>query len=125
MRLVQPSGFKKISALGVEEQRVWVVIDLVDLPQDRPSLGDAFRVEARVVIWEAADVLKVPASALFREGDGRAVYVAANGKAALRPVKVGRNNGLEAQVLEGLEAGERVIVHPSDKVHGGVPVAPR
>lgn len=125
VRLVQPSGFKKISALGVEEQRVWVIVDLVDPPAERRTLGDAFRVEARIVIWEAADEVKVPSSALFRQGDGWAVFVAAGEQAELRRIEVGRNNGLEAQVLSGLTEGEQVIVHPSDKVQAGVTIAPR
>lgn len=125
VRLVQPSGFKKISALGVEEQRVWVVVDIVDPKESRHTLGDAFRVEARIVIWEEADVLKVPSSALFREGEGWAVYVATGTKAIRRSVQIGRNNGLEAQVLGGLDEGDRVVLHPSDKIYDGVMIAPR
>ncbi len=125
VRLVQPSGFKRISALGVEEQRVWVVVDFVDPPEARPTLGDLFRVEARIVVWEDSDVLKVPSSALFRQGDGWAVFVAAGERAEVRPVRVGRNNGLEAQVLSGLDEGDQVIVHPSDKIKDGVKIAPR
>lgn len=125
VRLVEPAGFMKVSALGVEEQRVWVIADFVDPPAKRATLGDAYRVEARVVIWEEDNVLKVPSGALFRRGTERAVFVVANGKAVVRPVRVGQNNGLEAQILDGLEEGEHVIVHPSDKVKEGVAILER
>ncbi len=125
VRLVEPAGFLKISALGVEEQRVWVIADFVDPPEKRPTLGDAYRVEARIVTWEEEGVLKVPAGALFRKGDGWAVYRAANGRAVLRSVTVGQSNALEAQILDGLSEGERVIVHPSDKVKDGVAIQSR
>jgi HlyD family secretion protein len=125
VRVVEPSGFTKVSALGVEEQRVNVIVDIDDPPERRPSLGDGYRVEARVVVWEKDDVLKVPAGALFRHGGGWAVFVVAGGKAELRPVEVGQNNGLEAEVLGGLQEGEGVVVHPGDKVKDGVAVTPR
>jgi len=125
VRLVEPSGFTKVSALGVEEQRVNVIIDFVDPPQQRPTLGDGFRVEARIIVWERADVLKVPTSALFRHGDDWAVFVVADGRAVRRPVKTGRRNGLEAEVLDGLASGTPVIIHPSDKVEDGVAVVVR
>lgn len=125
VRLIEPAAFLKISALGVEEQRVWVIADFVDPPAQRQTLGDGYRVEARIVIWEGTDVLKVPAGALFRHGDGWAVFGAAHGKAVLRPVRVGKNNGLEAEVLEGLAENDPVIVHPSDKIKDGVAVVPR
>jgi HlyD family secretion protein len=125
VRLVEPAGFMKISPLGVEEQRVWVIADFVDPPEKRRTLGDAYRIEARIVIWEEGDVLKVPAGALFRQGDGWAVFLAANGKAVVRPVRIGQNSGLEAQILEGLAEGDRVIVHPSDKVKDGVSIVAR
>lgn len=125
VRLVEPAGFTKISALGVEEQRVWVIIDFLDPPAARRTLGDGYRVEARIVIWEGQDVLKVPASALFRHGDGWAVYAAVHGRAEVRPVQVGRSNGLEAQVLDGLADGDEVVVHPGDKVRDGVAIVPR
>jgi HlyD family secretion protein len=125
VRLVEPAGFTKTSALGVEEQRVNVIIDF-QLPRDyRGAVGDAFRVEARIIIWEGKNVLKIPAGALFRHGDGWAVYVMADDKAALRPVKMGHNNGLEAEILGGLDEGERVVVHPGDKIKDGVAIAPR
>lgn len=119
VRVVEPSGFMKVSALGVEEQRVNVVIDFEDPPDARPALGDAYRVEVRVVVWEAKDTLKVPTSALFRHGQSWAVFVADGGRARLREVEIGRRNGLTAQVLKGLEAGTRVVVHPADTLADG------
>jgi HlyD family secretion protein len=122
VRRVEPSGFTKVSALGVEEQRVNVIADF-DEPLERlQSLGDAFCVEARIVVWEKQDALKVPAGALFRRDSDWAVYVCSNHRAELRQVKIGRNNGQEAEVVEGLHEGERVIAYPSDKVRPGVAV---
>lgn len=119
VRLVEPSGFTKVSALGVEEQRVNVIADFVDPPA---GLGDGFRVEARIVVWEAADVLRVPASALFRHGDGWAVFVVDGSTARRRPVEIGQRGSFEAEVRAGLEAGERVVLHPSDRLADGVRV---
>jgi HlyD family secretion protein len=125
VRLVEPSGFLKVSALGVEEQRVYVIADFDDPPAQRPQLGDAYRVEARVVIWEGEKVLKVPAGALFRRGDAWAVFVVRDGKARLQAVQAGHSNGLETEVLEGLQEGDPVILHPSDKIADGVAVRAR
>lgn len=125
VRLVEPSAFTKISALGVEEQRVWVIIDFTDPPEVRASLGDGFRVEARIVVWEEPDVLKIPAGALFRTADTWAVFAIENGRARTRAVTVGRRNPTEAQILAGLAEGELVIAYPSDRVHDGVRVTPR
>jgi HlyD family secretion protein len=125
VRLVEPSAFTKISALGVEEQRVNVVIDIIDPPEKRKALGDAFRVEARIVIWEGDDVLKVPAGALFHRADRWAVYVAVGGRARLRLVRAGRSDGLETQVLEGLSETDQVVIHPSDRVKEGVSIEVR
>lgn len=125
VRLVEPAGFTKISALGVEEQRVWVIADFSAPPESWNSLGDAYRVEARIVVWEADDVVKVPTSALFRDGDSWAVFCVEDGHARLRHLKIGRRNGLEAQVLQGLDADAQVIMHPSDKVADGVRVRQR
>ncbi len=116
VRLVEPSGFTKISTLGVEEQRVNVIVDLVDPPQKREALGDGFRVEARIVTAEAKDVLKVPTSALFRDGDDWAVFRVEDGVARQRTVKIGLQNGLEAEVQEGLADGDLVVTHPGDNV---------
>jgi HlyD family secretion protein len=125
VRRVEPAGFTKTSALGVEEQRVWVRLDFAEPLEVRQRLGDAYRVEARIVIWEGDNVLKVPAGALFRHDGGWAVFVAAEGKAVLRPVRIGHSNGLEAEVLEGLAEGEQVIQHPGDKIKDGSAIAPR
>ena len=125
VRRVEPSGFTKFSALGVEEQRVNVVIDLEDPQEAWEALGDGFRVEVRVVIYENGDALLVPTSALFRHGDGWAAYGVEEGMARLRPVELGRRNGLVAEVAGGLSEGETVLVHPSDAVVDGVRVEER
>jgi HlyD family secretion protein len=120
VRLVEPAAATRVSALGVEEQRVDVVVDVLDPPA---ALGDGYRVDAQIVVWEADTVLTVPASALVRDGEQWAVYVAASGRAALRPIEVGRMGGTAAQVLAGLSLGDTVIVFPSDKVRAGARVA--
>lgn len=125
VRRVEPSGFLKISALGVEEQRVNVIIDLVDPPEKRPGLGDGFRVEVRVVAWESENVLQVPTSALFRDEQGWATFVMDNGKAVRRRLEVGPQNDKAAVVLSGLRAGEKVIIHPSADIQDGVEVEER
>jgi HlyD family secretion protein len=125
VRRVEPSGFTKVSALGVEEQRVDVVIDIEDPGEVWSALGDAYRVEVRVVVWESDDVLKVPTSSLLRSGDGWAVFVVRGGRARLQPIEVGRRNGLAAEVSSGLAAGDAVVRYPSDAVADGVRVEPR
>ncbi len=122
VRLVEPSAFTKISALGVEEQRVYVVADFVDPVERRPTLGDNYRVEARIVIWEQADALRAPAGALFQKAGTWQTYVVEGGRAARRSVKIGRSNGVETEVIEGLAVGESVIVYPGDKVTDGARV---
>lgn len=125
VRMVEPRAFTHISALGVEEQRVWVIADFVDPPEVREPLGDAYRIEARIVIWEDPDVVKAPTSALFRS-DGRwSVFIIEEGRARLREVEIGRITDLEAQVLGGLSPGERVVIHPSDAVRDGGRVSVR
>lgn len=121
VRLVEPSGFMKLSALGVEEQRVNVIADFETTPV---PVADGYRVEARIVVWEAADVMKVPTSALFRRDGAWCVFVVDGGRARRRAIEIGQRGALEAQVLQGLDAGARVIVHPSDQVEDGVRVAP-
>lgn len=125
VRRIEPSGFTKISALGVEEQRVNVVIDFDDVAVGENTLGDGFRVEVRIVVWEKQNVLKVPISGLFRLGEDWAIYVVADGRAARRTLTIGQRNSLEAEVLSGLQPAEVVIVHPSDAVEEGVRVTPR
>lgn len=124
VRLVEPAAFLKISALGVEEQRVYVVVDFVTPYEQRKNLGDNFRVEARIVVWEADNILKVPAGALFRRGRDWAAFVLANGRAELRRVQVGRSSGSEMQILDGLNSGEEVILYPGDRVREGQRVRP-
>jgi len=124
VRLVEPAGFTKISALGVEEQRVNVVADLVTPPEERATVGDNFRVEARIIVWEEEQVLKVPVGALFRRGEGWAAFVLENGRTRLRAVKVGRSSGIETQVLDGLQGGEPVILYPGNRVRDGQRVRP-
>ncbi|MEX2570035.1 MAG: efflux RND transporter periplasmic adaptor subunit [Gemmatimonadota bacterium] len=122
VRRVEPSAFTRISTLGVEEQRVNVIGDLTDPP---PELGDGYRVEARIVVWEADDVVKVPTSALFRSGSEQwAVFVVEGGQALERRVEIGRQAAAEAEVLDGLAPGERVILFPSDQLSEGTPVTP-
>jgi HlyD family secretion protein len=125
VRLVEPSGFTKVSSLGVEEQRVNVIIDFTDKPAVRATLGDAFRVEARIVIWENPNVLRVHAGALFRTNGQWTVFVMENGRAVLREVAVGQSNEDLAEVLGGLREGERVIIFPTDRVQAGTKVKPR
>lgn len=124
VRLVEPSAFTKVSALGVEEQRVNVIIDLRP-GQQASTLADGFRVEARIVIWEQDHVLQVPTGALFRRGDDWAVFVAEQDSAVLRTIRIGHRNSLSAEVLDGLREGEAVILHPSDKVRDGVGIRHR
>jgi HlyD family secretion protein len=125
VRRVEPSGFTKISALGVEEQRVNVIIDFEGPRDEWERLGDGYRVEVRVVVSERDGVVKVPTSSLFRDGDKWAVFTIDNGKAVRRQVDVGEQNGLEAEIRSGLDAGEPVIMFPSDDVRDGVAVTPR
>lgn len=125
VRLVEPSGFTKISTLGVEEQRVNVIVDLVDPPHEREKLNDGFRVEARIVVAEAEDVLKAPTSALFRVGGDWAVFRVEGGVARQQIVKLGLQNGLEAEVVEGLAEGDQVVTHPGDNITDGIRVKPR
>ena len=125
VRLVEPYGFTKISALGVEEQRVNVIIDFEDVREAWEALGDGYRVEVRVVIWESDDVLKVPTSSLFRAGDAWAVFAVNEGLASLREVTVGQRNSFEAEILDGLQTGDRVIAYPSDEIVNAVAVVER
>lgn len=122
---VEPAGFTKVSALGVEEQRVWVIVALRSPQSAWQGLGDGYRVEASFILWQAKDVLQVPASALFRDGEGWAVFAVVDGRAEKRLVSIGQRNGLSAQVLRGLAKGDRVIVHPDDRVTARVEVKAR
>lgn len=125
VRVVEPAGFTKISSLGVEEQRVFVIVDIISSIKGEHSLGDGYRLEASFIIWEGKDVLQVPASALFRKQDGWAVFVVKNNRALNREVKVGQRTGLAAEILFGLAEGEEVISHPDNSIEDGTRVRPR
>ncbi|MEN6586657.1 MAG: HlyD family efflux transporter periplasmic adaptor subunit [Sulfuricella sp.] len=125
VRRVEPAAFTKISALGVEEQRVNVIIDLASPPQRWQTLGDGYKVDARIVTASLDKAVKVPVSALFRAGDQWAVFVASNGRAAKRIVTLSRRGATEAVVQEGLTVGEKVVVHPGDNVSDGKTVRER
>lgn len=125
VRVIEPAGFTKVSALGVEEQRVWVIVAFTSPTAQWQRLGDGYRVEAGFILWEANDVLQIPASALFRDGNGWAAFAVEQGKAVKRRVEIGQRNGLSAQVISGISAGVQVIVHPDDRVQEGVSVAAR
>jgi HlyD family secretion protein len=125
VRRVEPAAFTKISALGVEEQRVIVLSDLIDASQAARALGDRYRVEVRVAVWHADDVLAVPAGALFREGNAWKTYVYQNGRARLTEVEAGHSDGRFTEVLSGLKAGDKVLLHPPDTVGDGTRVRER
>ena len=125
VRTVEPHGFTKVSALGVEEQRVNVIIDFVGTNAAWQQLGDGYRVEARIIVTETAQVLTVPSSALFDDKGAQALFRATDGRAMLTHVRVGANNGLDAQILSGLEADARVIIHPSDELTDGTAIVRR
>jgi HlyD family secretion protein len=122
VRRIEPFGFTKISALGVEEQRVNVLIDFTDPPEKWRALGDGYRVEARVILSERANAVKAPAGALFNTNDGPALFVVADGKARRTIVQVGVRSGLEAEITGGVSEGDKVIVHPGDNISDGTAV---
>jgi HlyD family secretion protein len=122
VRLVEPYGFTKVSALGIEDQRTNVIADFIDPPD---GLGDGYRVDVRVVLWESADVLKVPASALFRVGDRWSVFTVDEGRTRLHSVEVGHRNAAEAEILSGVERGAVVVVHPPNDLKANTRVAIR
>lgn len=125
VRLVEPAGFTKISSLGVEEQRVLVIVDITSPPEKWRVLGDAYRMEAHFIIWKGENILQVPASALFRWSDKWAVFVDEKGKARRRVVEVGQRNGLAAQILSGLKENEKVLAYPDDTISDGTKVKAR
>jgi HlyD family secretion protein len=124
VRHVEPSGFTKISALGVEEQRVYVIADFSDPHEKRSTLGDNYRVEARIVVWENATALRGPAGALFQRAGIWQTFVVDGGRAKLRTVTIGRSNGVQTEIVDGLSEGAQVIIYPGDKVSDGMRVAP-
>ena len=125
VRVVEPSGYTKISALGVEEQRVRVIVDFSSPREAWARLGDGYRVEARFVLWEGQDVLQLPTSALFRQGEGWAAFVLDGRRVRLTPVEIGQRAGLASQVVSGLKAGDRVVAHPDETIEDGVRVKSR
>lgn len=125
VRLVEPSGYTKLSALGVEEQRTNVVVDLTSPPALWQALGDGFRVDASIVVFRADDALKVPASALFRDAEGWAAFVVERGRARKSPVVSPRRSAREAQIEGGVAEGETVILYPTDAIADGVAVTAR
>ena len=124
VRRIEPAAFTKVSTLGVEEQRVNVLIDLVSPPEQWTGLGDGYRVSTRIVVFDQNDIEIIPAGALFRRDDGWSVYVAVNGRAQLRRIELLRRSRGVAAVRNGLAAGERVIVYPDDRIGDGARVDP-
>lgn len=122
VRLIEPAAFTRVSALGVEEQRVNVIIDLDEPPEQRPRLGDGFALDAEIVVWSQPEVLKLPLSTLFRDAEGWNCYVVEEGVATRRPVQIGRRNDFEVQITSGVSAGEQVVLHPSDRISDGTAV---
>lgn len=122
VKLVEPSAFTKISALGVEEQRVNAIIDITDPVSVRETLGDGFRVEVRIVVWSEKDVVRVPTSALFSDETGWYVFVVREGVAIKTKIEIGRRNVEMTAVLHGLEEGTTVILHPNDQIADGTEV---
>ncbi len=119
VRVVEPSAFTKISALGVEEQRVIVLVDILSPPERWSRLGDGYRVEAEFVLWSGEDVLQVPSSAAFRRGEQWAVFLVEEDRAVFRPVTIGRRGEFRVQVLDGLAEGETIVLYPDDEVEDG------
>ncbi len=122
---VDPAGFLKVSALGIEEQRVHVTIDFVDPPEAWSRPGHDYRVIVHVTVWRSDNALTVPVGALFRSGERWAVFVDRDGRAHTAPVEIGHRNNRVAEVISGLSVGDRVILHPSDRVKGGTSVSER
>jgi HlyD family secretion protein len=122
---VDPAGFLKVSALGIEEQRVRVTMDFLDDAEAWSRLGHDYRVVVHVAVWSSNDALTVPVAALFRQGDAWAVFSVREGRAQVTPVTIGQRNNRVAEVVNGLAAGDRVVLHPSDRITSGVAVVPR
>lgn len=122
---VDPAGFLKVSALGIEEQRVRGTIDFAGPPEAWASLGHDYRVVVHVTTWSAPDALTAPMSAPFRKGDQWAVFIDENGRAKMVPVQIGHRNNRVAEVCSGLKAGDQVVLHPSDRIADGGRIAQR
>ena len=125
VRRVEPAAFTKISALGVEEQRVIVLCDLIDPPEAARALGDRFRVEVRVAVWHEDDVLVAPAGALFRRSNAWHTFIYQNGRARLTAIEAGPTDGRHTQIIGGLKQGDRLLLHPPDTVDDGSRVVMR
>jgi HlyD family secretion protein len=125
VRRVEPSGFMKVSALGVEEQRVNVIIDFADPAAAGRALGDGYRVEVRVVTWRGSDVLTVPVGSLFRRGDGWATFIVQDGIAHLREVELGHRNSQFAEIAKGVAQGDSLVLHPPDTLMDGARISAR
>jgi HlyD family secretion protein len=125
VRRIEPSGFTKISALGVEEQRVTVILDVVSPRTEWERLGDGFRVNAAITVWEKDNAVRIPQAALFRDGSDWAAFVVRDGRAVVTRLQIGRSNDRDAELLGGLAAGTRVVIHPSDRVRDGVKIVER
>jgi len=125
VRRIEPTGFTKVSSLGLEEQRVRVILDFTDPPEARAALGHDFRVFARIEISRAADAVRIPLSALFRAGDDWAAFVVEEGRAVRKTVEIGLRNTRYAEILGGIVEGDSVIAHPGDRIADGVKIEPR
>ena len=125
MRRLDPAGFTKVSALGIEEQRVNVIVDFDASGESRQRLGHGYRVEVCVVLREDDDALKLPLAALFRDGEHWAIFAEENGHAFLRHVEIGRRNNQEAEITGGAEPGMKVGRHPSEQVSDGALIEAR
>jgi HlyD family secretion protein len=125
VRRVEPSGFMKVSALGVEEQRVNVLIDFEDVASAARAIGDSYRVEVRIVIWSDENVVRVPVGSLFRRGEGWAAFIVEQERARLQTVQLGQRNETFGQITNGLTAGQTVVLHPPDTLNDGIRVVVR
>jgi HlyD family secretion protein len=125
VRRVEPFAFTKVSALGIEEQRVNVLIDLTEARERWRRLGHGYRVQPRIVVWEAREAVQVPHSALFRDGEYWAVFVVENDIARLRRVGVGKHNDTQMQIVSGLTTGERIVLHPNERIADGTRIVAR
>lgn len=125
VRRIEPAAFTRVSALGIEEQRVRLGLDILTPPGERAGLGDRFRVFVRLILWEGADILQLPQAALFRHEGGWAVFEVVDGRAVQTPVQVGRQAGGQAELLEGLEEGAAVVMYPASSLSDGAKVVAR
>lgn len=125
VRNIEPAGFTKVSSLGVEEQRVNVIVEITSPFELWQKLGDGYRLDTTFIIWEGQDVLQAPAGAIFRKGDGWAIFVVENKQARMKDVEIGKRNGLAAEIVKGISEGAMVITNPEDNVKEGVRVRMR